>query len=155
MSENVSGAICRQRSQSMQVVSTKKSPSTFRGCAISTNAICFSIGASVGAAKTPLTAASLGGTSLPCWMFADGVENPPQVHDANPIELKCDDGCAAGRSQPYYDCEVVTPREMRLPFLLARVKQRRGQFADWIARGCLDALMLIAPTTRKGQIGFD
>lgn len=107
------------------------------------------------AAKTPLTAASLGGTTLPCWMFADGVENPPQVHDANPIELKCDDGCAAGRSQPYYDCEVVTPRKMSFQFLLARVEQRDCQFGDWICSLGLDALVLIAPATRKGQIGFD
>lgn len=106
------------------------------------------------AAKTPVTAVRLGGASLPGWMLTDGVKNSPQVDAANPIELKCDDGRAAGRSQPYYDCEVVTPRKMRLPFLLARVKQRRCQFADWIARGCLDALMLIAPTTRKRQIGF-
>lgn len=63
---------------------------------------------------------------MPCWMFTDCVKNPPQVDDANPIELKCDDRCASGRSQPYYDCEVVTPRKMCLPFLLARVKQGRA-----------------------------
>jgi len=85
-------------------------------------------------------------------MLTDGVKNSPQVDAANPIELKCDDGRAAGRSQPYYDCEVVTPRKMRLPFLLARVKQRRCQFADWIARGCLDALMLIAPVHASAKL---
>ena len=86
------------------------------------------------AAKTPVTAVRLGGATLPGWMLTDGVKDATQVDNASSIELKRGDGCAPGRSQPYYDCEVVIPRKMSLPFLLARVEQSDCQFGDWICR---------------------
>ncbi len=76
------------------------------------------------AAKTPVTAVRLGRATLSGWMLTDSVKDATQVDDTGSIELKCGYGCAARRSQPYYDCEVVIPRKMSFPFLLARVEQR-------------------------------
>ena len=62
-------------------------------------------------------------------MFAHLAEHAAEVHHAGPVQLEFFNGCPAGRRQGDGRCEVVTPREMARPAVVAGVGGMRH--AGW------------------------
>jgi len=87
------------------------------------------------------------------WMQPQDDPQFPQWHDDLVIHPQCSHCCTACRCCPKNTCAILTPDEMLLPLLAARIKQSDPASSMWVSRMGLLPLITIARTATQTEVG--
>jgi hypothetical protein len=87
-------------------------------------------------------------------MFADGMNRPAPIDQSISIEFQGIDCRPTSWRQAHHLREVVTPHEMLIPTMLARMKERNLDFGNGINREYPNGFVLITAEAGTRKIFF-
>ena len=80
------------------------------------------------------------------------MDESPQIDDAATVELQSRNRGASYRCFSEHRSSVVTPKEMVVPTMQARVIEWEPVAREWVASHLKDTFEVVAPLTRKREI---
>lgn len=78
------------------------------------------------------------------WVLVDKQEQLTLVYDAAAIQVECRDGRAANGREADQQSEIIAPRKMFVPVVLARMKEWNDSLGERVNGGGLVVLDIVA-----------